>query len=385
LKEKVKKAAQKVGMINPLTGQLKGYIPEDFDIWVPPKKITHQGQKFDAVKMVEGEDGVKLVFLVPYNRLNMNDEVELYVEKKIVNNDDDIENDKGITKGDDLGWEKAIYKKGKVNNNLPPYGESALRETGWTKKENTTGLIDDFILLEPFSASETEEYTDLDKTIEAERIDNTKRNYLAFAKRWGPLWISDNPSPADKYIYNGLPVIPWVESIEVWSDFALKVKTALIIAILLNRGDPVRAETWHELHSSTDIEFEVPESVEEQRKWFAWFLNMQTAIDYDVSYFLDWTNDKPKIGLRANTGFLSAVWFQLLQAVTMQTLTICDGCGKAYDRETKPKKGQNNYCKNCRRKAPKKAWYDRNSEKVNEQRRLKRQQKGIILQGRDIK
>lgn len=340
LKKKVKEAAGKVGMINVETGQLKGYIPEEFNVWVPPKRITHDDQIIEPTKIIESEDETRFVFLVPHN------------------------------------W----ASKTKSNNNMQPFRSSALKQIGWERKENTTGLLDDFLLLEPFLASEIEEYTDLDPVTEAKRVDNVKRSYLEFAKKWGPLWISDNPSPSEKYIYKGLPFVPWVESIEVWSDYALKVKTALIIAILLNRGDSVRAETWHELYSSSGIEFEVPENVEEQRKWFAWFFNMQIFNDHEVSYCLDWSRGKPEIRYYTKTGFLSAVWFQLLQAITLRTLCLCDGCRKAYDRESKPKKGQNNYCKNCRNKAPKNDYYHRNSDKINEQRRLKRQQKGVTLQ-----
>lgn len=344
---KVKGTAEQVGMLNPDTGHLKGYIPQDFNIWVPPKKITYDGQQIDAVKIIESEDEARLTFLVPRNWVRNNDGAELIVEElKALYNDDPK-------------WEKELIKKVRVNKNLPPYGGTAFKKIGWTRKETTTGLLDEFIEL-----------------VSLANTKGIKKSYFAFAKKWGPLWIphklGNAQFEADNY-YKDLPFAPWVESIEVWAGYALKIKTALLIAILLNRGDPVVAEMWHDLHGSTDPGYSVPENVEEQRKWFEIFFNMQTAIDYDVSYFLDWSNDKPKIGLRANTGFLSAGWFQLLQAVTMQTLTMCDGCGKAYDREKrKPKKGQNNYCKDCRKTAPKNDWYHRNKDIINEQRRQKK-------------
>jgi DNA-directed RNA polymerase subunit RPC12/RpoP len=47
-------------------------------------------------------------------------------------------------------------------------------------------------------------------------------------------------------------------------------------------------------------------------------------------------------------GVFGAIGLQLLQAITDNTLAICNGCGKPYSRPgRKPQKGRNNYCPNC--------------------------------------
>ncbi len=100
---------------------------------------------------------------------------------------------------------------------------------------------------------------------------------------------------------------------------------------------------------------------------FSFLFNMYICDEYEAKFSLAWSNATPEISIQSHLGFLSASWFQFMQAVTAQNILICSGCSKTYNREKrKPKQGQKNYCDECGTAAAKRNWYHSDKNKVKE-------------------
>lgn len=303
------------GMTDVGSGMIKGSISEDFEIWVPSKTVgsSFVNQPFESVTLEGKGSKEEIIFFVPKR------------------------------------W---VYKNA-------PDGPTKLKEIYWTKKENTSKLLNEFVSLANANGD----------------------RYLAFAKKWGPLWErkSENKPVISNLIPDKCLVAPWIESVEIWRGYVRITKSLLEIAAYLINDKLAPEKVWLELGS----DYKGSHSLSEQRFMFTFYINMHLCNEYDVRYSLDWSKDTPEIKFQSRLGFINALWFQFMQAVTLQNLFICNGCGRAYSRDKrKPKLKQNNYCISCGNSAAKRDWYHRNKEKVKEQRRLKKEsllQKKILL------
>ena len=301
-----------------------GVVPEVFEIWVPPKTVVIPciNEPVDAVvSEVKGEDA-DLIFYVP---------------------------------------------KQCVMQNFS-YGKSCLSENSWTRPKNSMPL-EDFIEL---------------SNAEPETV-------LYFAKRWGPLWRQKIISVTANSIPEECGVAPWVESIKDWKDEACRVKELLDISAIICHGKVAPKEKCEALirlqenkqNRNFEIEYDNQEecevlsqadtslddltTIEGQRELLQHILNMIIVNEYDIRYGLDWSQELPKVVLNTKVGFIHAVWYQLLQSITQGNYYICDYCGTTYRRTLKkPKKGQNNYCDECRisNKGAKNAYYARSISSV---------------------
>ena len=287
-------------------GKEAGHIPEDLDIWVPPKSlfIPSIDKLIDTVSLEGKDENAELIFYVPKN------------------------------------WV--------LNNTVG--GVTKLYNMGWTKKKDASKLLQQFISL----------------------ADKKSDQFLVFAKRWGPLWEQTNPQVLSNIIPQKCSVAPWIESVGVWRDYSLIVRSFLDIAAFLFQDESAPSEKWHyllKLGSDGPDSLKAPDSLNDQRMLFSFYFNMHVYDEYDIRYSLNWSNKTPKIRLHSKKGFISSVWFQLLQAITQQTICLCDGCGSTYVRTgRRPKIGTNNYCNNCRgtknrhNAAAKRAYYHRNKD-----------------------
>jgi hypothetical protein len=280
------------------TGHLKGYIPEELDIWIPPTFKSIEGLTLQSV-VLEGEgEGARLVFFVPRDWV--------------------IRNQKS-------GW------------------KTRLKEIGWIKKEDTSKLLDQFIALS----------------------EATPDRFIAFAKKWGPLWKQSNQfAEKENMLPKDYETAPWIEPIEIWRLHARLVNSVLNIASYLNQYSPEPAPLgcWKALFLRDEnylsfIEKAVPpletfkesrfDTIEKQKKELMNYINIE-MLNHRVKFYIDWQGEVPELKIGSTLGFLSAVWFQLMQTITKQAICCCNGCGKVYVRNgRKPQAGRNNYCDIC--------------------------------------
>lgn len=293
---------------------LVGYVPETFNIWVPPRQRVVEDTEIDSV-LLEGEGcGKRLVFFVPKD------------------------------------W---------VTKNIKADWQTRLNSIGWTKKEDTSSLLDQFIELAEADPKKTE-------------------RFLEFARNWGPLWEQNPKTGAALDQYN---LAPWVESIEVWRLNAIEVKILIRIAALLHQNELASINDWKTLYIPPEnlviialgdekgeefIEkrntfFDNKEndrsfySLDKQREELMNYVNFKIISEYGVKLFIIWRGEDPELIISPKLGFINAVWYQLIQAIARNNCYICSGCSKIYLRIGKrPKKGQKNYCVGCGSKASKK-------------------------------
>lgn len=252
-----------------------GYIPEELFIWVPPKpkKITGFDTPLDQV-ILDGE-GTSLVFFVPRDWVNSNNKSE---------------------------W------------------KTRLKDIGWILKEDTSGLLTQFIRL----------------------AESPSTSFLDFAKRWGPLWRQ--ASHFGGTIPESFDKAPWIESVEEWRLRAKEVKTILELASYILKEEIAPHELWQKLWPT---EYKNIHTMDDQRKWLMHYINFE-MLSYKIKFYINWENSTPELKIGSTLGFLSAVWFQLLQSITNKTICLCDGCRRVYARTgRKPARGKKNYCEYC--------------------------------------
>ncbi len=264
-------------------GNLRGFLAEDIDIYVPPKDMVLLDDASDVKK-------ASLVFPVPTS----------WVEKNRRGHPKEIEA---------LGWEKKV------------------------KKDR---LLEDFASL----------------------AEAKPKRYLAFAKKWGPYWHQIAPFDIDVDKINS-EVAPWVEHIWLLSILAKEVKAILEIAAYLRQGKLAKRDSWTIL-TGGELNEDNYQTIEQQRKFLADYINIkgefvnfsQLQDNIPLSYFvrlrIDWSGDDPRLFIATKMGFFSAMWLQLLQAVTARHVHICSGCSRTYVRDRKPAEGRYNFCESCR-------------------------------------
>ncbi len=218
---------------------------------------------------------------------------------------------------------------------------------GWTHREDTSGLLDQFIGL----------------------ADATPKRICAFAQKWGPLYKCSthlprafwNDAVGDHCWQNSASpnACRW-EGVDVLSDWRVqsaRARATLLAAALLYQGQRIKEELWRDICCG---------SVAEAKCWAE--LDPELHGPILASYVNGWRREftQPptiavgldmKLLITYGFGFLPAAWVQLSQAVTRQYgLCICTGCGRPYTRPRKPQVGRDNYCPDCGPEAAKRTW-----------------------------
>lgn len=216
-----------------------------------------------------------------------------------------------------------------------------LEELGWKKKFSKQKLLDDFASL-----------------AYAKPI-----RYLAFAKKWGPFWYQVATNDEDTQKLNSDDT-SWTEDIFFWRLIAKEVRIILEIASYLRQEKLAKDSLWAELTYSSLAEEEY-KTIEQQKILLADYVNVRgerinfenLSKNYSTAYFIrlrvDWSNKKPELFIATKMGFYSAMWLQLLQAITAKHVYVCSGCSRPYVRDRKPVEGRYNFCKDCRGKTNK--------------------------------
>jgi hypothetical protein len=266
-----------------------GYIPEELFIWVPPKPLKVEGLDVPLERVLLDGDGASsaLVFFVPKEWIN------------------------GRSKS---GW------------------RTRLRDSGWSLKQDTAGLLNQFIRL----------------------VEAPTTSYLDFAKKWGPLWKQAehfNVNIPDSY-----KEAPWIEPLEAWRLRAKEVKTVLEVASYIYKEELAPPELCQTLWP---LEYENIVSIESQKEWLMYYINIE-MLKHNIKFYINWLGQAPELKIGSTLGFLSAVWFQLLQTITSKAICLCDGCSQVYAREgRKPARGKQNYCAYCGTAAAKRDYASR--------------------------
>ncbi len=237
-----------------------------------------------------------------------------------------------------------------------------LKKLGWTYKENTDRLLDDFIAL----------------------ANATPNKVLKFVKKWGPLWacVSHSTHKADLAGVMGVEIVSfihpvgplhgdaalgfswcsWVpaEDVSTFVREAKRAKAALSIYTCLKLKKEEDPTDWATLGFVGKLKFADTASAEEKKFIKKMFLCrfVESRLN-EVGFSIDPQN--LKLQIVSDLGFIRAAWLQLAQAMTgMRGVYVCDGCGKVYVRALKkPAEGKFNFCPECGKKGAKRAYYRR--------------------------
>lgn len=151
-------------------------------------------------------------------------------------------------------------------------------------------------------------------------------------------------SPFEGEIPESFDNAPWVESVEEWRLRAKEVKTILELASYIFKEEIAPQELWQKL---LPTKYKNIVTIDDQKKGLMHYINLE-MLRYNIKFYLNWKDSAPELKIGSTLGFLSAVLFQLLQAITNKTICLCDGCGQVYARGSrKPAKGKKNYCDCC--------------------------------------
>jgi len=196
-----------------------------------------------------------------------------------------------------------------------------LLKNGWRRQEKTSRLLNDFVSLPEVNPE-------------------TAGKYVAFAKKYGPLWQQG--------------IIDGKQLLFAWRDARREVGAAFGIASALKEGKMTNVEDWDNIRYP-DGEDDPPEF---QRQMLAAIINSRLE---GTKLCLAWDNS-PKITIDTGLGFLNVAWLQVAQMLTGKfSVCICSGCGRTYVRQGRiPQKGRKNFCDECGEKAAKRLWWREN-------------------------
>lgn len=237
-----------------------------------------------------------------------------------------------------------------------------LKKLGWTYKESTDKLLDDFVKL----------------------ANATPNKVLNFVKKWGPLWfcVSHSTHNPDLAGMTGVEIVSfihpvgplhgdvslgfcwcsWVpaENVSFFVREAKRAKAALSIYTCLKLEKEEDPTDWAALGFSGKLKFADTASAEEKKFIKKMFLCrfVESRLS-EVGFSID--PQDLKLQIVFDLGFIRAAWMQLAQSMTaMRGIYVCDGCGKVYVRALKkPVEGKFNFCPQCGKKGAKRAYYRR--------------------------
>jgi len=212
---------------------------------------------------------------------------------------------------------------------------------------------------------------------------------LEFARRWGVLAICEHGLPATHSyspslgFYNPHPACASPdfnhasidrfcnplgysvyndggrEPLSVWQRFSEQARSILNIAGRLNQDELGHESDWDVVHKHMIRRDRIGHSVKQQRLDVAAFVNEWLLLG-SVRPALHWDWDVNNCTIRFEVGFgdfsgstlFGALASQLMLAVSNTRLAFCKACQRYYaPPNRRAKRGQNNYCPDCGRKA----------------------------------
>jgi hypothetical protein len=249
-----------------------------------------------------------------------------------------------------------------------------LLTNGWSWRESSTGVFDDFLRL-----------ADVPDT--AMLAEEACSKVVAFARKWGPLWLCRTPiHTEDCYWRPDISVLSWtsnnprdippewlryqkknhcqwipMEEVDVFLQKARQVKTLFEAIVQLQNGDSVAKSLWrvigiHEARASALA----TASREEQLMMLCTVLRIHLYWCSEFRVGLGWDHG-PKLKIVPPPGFIHVVLLTLAQLLCQaRGVYQCDECGNFYIRTGKrPQTGKRNFCRQCGSTASKRQWAQR--------------------------
>ena len=272
-----------------------------------------------------------------------------------------------------------------ANIKLAPEGSHitwGLETKTWVKPGRDKNLLNDFIQLS--------------------KSDARGSAVIAFAKKWGVLYLDQQGRPCQKGI------AAQSEPLEAWAYFARRARAVLGIATALKEGKLPDIEYWSVLRNSAVDTGDFLDELKRYRPIDAIYAGGQYPFASDLSepckrkleieqfhlmQELNWWLQLGRVGfivspvekqfkdarwelqVSYNGCVLSAVALQLAMAIVeVDSLFTCSGCGVPYARQTKSPRGdQRNFCPRCGNDVPGKQASQRRNKRMAEARRLDRE------------
>jgi DNA-directed RNA polymerase subunit RPC12/RpoP len=230
-----------------------------------------------------------------------------------------------------------VYWKEHLNDgSLGPLDLGFLEQVGWKVREETTGLLEDFVRI----------------------AEGKPEKVRRFVLKWGPLWLCRRHNDC----FWTLPVPPasrenrcmWQpeEGVHEFQANARQARAAFDIAASLVQNEPAPAEPWRDL----GWPFAIPRDLKTQRYFLTWTINKYLSLPDGPRLLVTWPdNSKARLSIYTGLGFFQVAWLQIAQLITGgKSLYVCTGCGKPYIRhKRKPPEGAANYCEECGSKTSK--------------------------------
>ena len=208
-----------------------------------------------------------------------------------------------------------------------------------THPANTKGMLDQFIKL----------------------ADAEPKRFLEFARRWGQLGLCSEHGEVATHTGRCLPSRE--ESVEAWRAFSKRVRAILHVGAQLHQignGDkraiPGTPEDWASIFP------ELPprrlrnsyQDIDKAKVSLADAIHNDFVMLGSVHLEFTWNGERPMLSLDGWFAF-GHIAMQLAFAVLKSNLALCSGCGNPYERKKRdgstgraPKRGQNNWCANCK-------------------------------------
>ncbi len=188
--------------------------------------------------------------------------------------------------------------------------------------------------------------------------------FLRFARQYGPLWICHHgyawahtqgrKRGTGRCYRRAIEEGELREPLAAWRRYASRASAILSIAARLREKLPVPEKAWERLSAN-------PMVGEKRDSWI--FRNpvqsarqtVQNAVNEwlyqcEVRPFLWWNDEAPAFDL--SSSLLGAIGIQLMSALMRREhFQSCHACGQLYAPKRRPRKGENNYCEECGKKA----------------------------------
>ena len=201
---------------------------------------------------------------------------------------------------------------------------------------------------------------------------------LEFAQTYGPLWVCGNTKHQPLCLWQGVNISDqcgiqhhWQnpEPVGEWLFLAREMRTAIELHLRLSgwkppdKKQPLDWEALGLLPEKDDARWlrEATRKLLENPELFKALLRgliNDRLWRYNIGLLLD-RNLKPIF--HGGLGFVPALWQQLAAVVAGgKTIAICCGCLMFYHPRRATKRGQRNYCVQCKeRKVPQKEWWNK--------------------------
>ncbi len=179
---------------------------------------------------------------------------------------------------------------------------------------------------------------------------------LRFAQAWGMLGLCKHRLPAAHnlrsldFFHRGILQLGCVEvrreRIHVWRRYARQFRAILAIWLELARGQPASSKQWSALGPS--LREHAEESLSDQQKHVSAAITEALRV-CGIHPIVATDEPRLRLGCSRKTRLLAALTMELAAILTDSRLLICSRCNQRHTAKRRPRPGEANYCRRCRR------------------------------------